>query len=162
MLLKSRPLILKISIGHHKNLGLSLWISRPFIIKPRPVNLDHENKSRVLAKMAFHNKISVWNFSFSCSRYLNRLLAEWHINAAWCKKNRWCNRPEYSFSFRLDRLSDGNNVKLHKVNFRPNIRKTFFWKKSGYQEFVWLLKQFEATVSRLTSNLGKHMTINIQ
>ena len=86
MLLKSRPLILKILIGHHKNLGLSLWISRPFIIKPRPVNLDHENKSRVLVKMAFHNKISVWNFSFSCSRYLNRPLAEWHINAAWCKK----------------------------------------------------------------------------
>ena len=50
-------------------------------------------------------------------------------------------------SLRPDKLSGRNDVTLDKVNFRSEIRKKyFFWKKSGHQEFVWLLKQFGATV----------------
>ena len=43
-----------------------------------------------------------------------------------------------------DRLPDRNDdVTLDKVNFRSDI-KVFLKKKSGLQEFVWLLKQFGA------------------
>ena len=39
-----------------------------------------------------------------------------------------------------------NDVTSDKVNFRPKIRKSFFFeKKSEHQEFVWFLKQSEAT-----------------
>ena len=39
-----------------------------------------------------------------------------------------------------------NDVPSDNANFRPKIRKNFFFeKKSGQQEFVWFLKQSEAT-----------------
>ena len=45
------------------------------------------------------------------------------------------------FLLRPDSLSGRNDVKSRKVNFRPDIRQNFK-KKSRYQEFLWLLKQF--------------------
>ena len=45
------------------------------------------------------------------------------------------------------RLSRRNDVTSDQVNFRPGYRQNFFLeKKSGHQEFVWLLKQYGATV----------------
>ena len=51
---------------------------------------------------------------------------------------------------------------MDKVSFRSDIRQNFFWKNSGHQEFVWLLKQFWATLLWKISNLGKHMSIQIE
>ena len=45
-------------------------------------------------------------------------------------------------------LEKRKDIASDKVNFKPNIRQTFFLKKkSGHQEFVWLLKQFGATAT---------------
>ena len=44
------------------------------------------------------------------------------------------------------RLSGRNGVMLDKKIFRPDIRQNLFWKKSGHQGHVWLLKQFGVTV----------------
>ena len=44
-------------------------------------------------------------------------------------------------------LSGRSDATSGKVNFRPDMRHNFFKKKrkSGHNEFMWLLKQFGAT-----------------
>ena len=43
-------------------------------------------------------------------------------------------------------LPGRNDVRSGRVNLKLDIRQNFFEKKSGDQEFVWLLEQFGATV----------------
>ena len=77
-------------------------------------------------------------------RYLPTISTR-YVNVRIC--SLFLKRPEYIF-LSPDRLSGRNNITLDKVNFIPDIGQNtfFFGKKSGYQEFVWLLKKFKATV----------------
>ena len=56
-------------------------------------------------------------------------------------------RPEYNFILRPDRLSSRNDNSQKRLNSGRTSEKTFLEKKSGNQEFMWLLKQFGTTVS---------------
>ena len=53
-------------------------------------------------------------------------------------------KPKYNF-FKAGQIRRFN---VGQSEFQTRIQaKRFSWKNSGHQEFAWLLKQFEATLS---------------
>ena len=78
------------------------------------------------------------------------------------QKENVVSRSEYIFLSPVEAM-------LHGTRWIPDRTsdKTFFFcmkkkKKVEHQEFVWLLKQFGATVPWQILNLGEHMSISSQ
>ena len=98
--------------------------------------------------LSFNNSI---NLRFFC-RYIESVIFVLFNCSNYLVSHKF--RPKYSF-LSPDGLSGRNDVTLDKVNFRPDIRQSFFWKKIRTSRVLVALKTIWRYCTLINIKLGQ-------